>query len=104
MKLKSGMFYWFFILMFFVIGQPCFGGGWYVGNTAPGEWIQYTNVWLSAGSYRFTANAGSPSNGALMHLEIDGINIRPGVAVPNTGRVDSFAPAHFGSFSLSLGY
>ncbi|MDB6111817.1 MAG: Coagulation factor 5/8 type domain protein, partial [Pedosphaera sp.] len=32
----------------FVVIRPCFGGGWYVGHTASGEWIQYTNVWLSA--------------------------------------------------------
>jgi len=31
------------------------------------------NVWLSAGSYRFTANAGSPAAGAVMHLEVDGV-------------------------------
>ncbi|MDB6018240.1 MAG: Coagulation factor 5/8 type domain protein [Pedosphaera sp.] len=91
-------------LLLFAVGRPCFGGGWYVGNTAPGEWIQFTNVWLSAGNYRFTANAGSPSNGVLMHLEIDGVNIRPGVAVPNTGRIDSFAPVHLGSTNLSSGY
>ncbi|MDB6122952.1 MAG: Coagulation factor 5/8 type domain protein [Pedosphaera sp.] len=92
------------VLLLFAGGWSCFGGGWYVGNTAPGEWIQYTNVWLSAGSYRFTANASSPAAGAIMHLEIDGINIRPDVAVPNTGRVDSFASAHLGSASLSQGY
>ncbi|HXI71475.1 MAG TPA: DUF5010 domain-containing protein [Verrucomicrobiae bacterium] len=91
-------------LLWFAVGQPCFAGGWYVGNTAPGEWIQYTNVWLSAGSYRFTANAGAPTTGAVMHLEVDGVTLRPNVAVPNTGRVDSFAPAHLGSTNLSQGY
>src|SRR6266705_5764771 len=77
-------------VLLFVAARPCFGGGWYVGNTASGEWIQFTNAWLSAGNYRFTANAGSPSNSGFLHLEIDGVNLRPGVAVPNTGRVDSF--------------
>src|SRR6266568_2044536 len=91
-------------LLLSAAGRSCFGGGWYVGNTAPGEWIQYTNVWLSPGSYRFTANAGSPAAGAMMHMEIDGINIRPDVAVPNTGRIDSFAPVHLGSTNLSQGY
>src|SRR5882724_8150782 len=67
-------------LLMFAGGRPCLGGGCYVGNTAPGEWIQFTNVWLSAGSYRFTANAGSPSNNVLMHLEIDGVTLRPNVA------------------------
>jgi len=83
---------------------PCRAGGWYVGNTAPGEWIQYTNVWLSAGSYRFTANAGSLSNSVFIHLEVDGVTVQPGIAVPNTGRVDTFAPVHLGSVNLSQGY
>jgi hypothetical protein len=94
----------FSALLMFVAICRCFGGGWYVGNTAPGEWIQFTNVWLTAGSYRFTANAGSPSSGALMHLEIDGATLRPGVAVTNTGRMDSFAPVHLGSTNLPQGY
>jgi hypothetical protein len=82
----------------------CFGAGWYVGNTSPGEWIQFTNVWLSAGTYRFTANAGASAFGAAMHLEVDGVNLRPGVVVPNTGRADSFAPVHLGSANLAQGY
>ena len=81
----------------------CFGAGWYVGNTSPGEWIQFTNVWLSAGTYRFTANAGASAFGAAMHLEVDGVNLRPGVVVPNTGRADSFAPVHLGSANLAQG-
>jgi fibronectin type 3 domain-containing protein len=84
--------------------KTCPAGGWYVGNTATGEWIQHTNVWLSAGNYRFTANAGSPAAGAVFHLEIDGVTIRPAVAVPNTGRADSFAYVHLGSAAVSEGY
>jgi hypothetical protein len=91
-------------VLLFVVVRPCFGGGWYVGNTASGEWIQYTNVWLSAGNYRFTANAGSPSAGARLHLEVDGVTLMPAVPVSDTGRIDSFAPVHLGSASLSQGY
>ena len=82
----------------------CQAGGWYVGNTASGEWIQFTNVWLSAGSYRFTANAGSPSAGAAMHLVVDGVSIGSSVVVPDTGRADAFSPVHLGSATLSEGY
>src|SRR5258705_10404563 len=91
-------------LLLFAVGQRCFGGGWYVGNTASGEWIQSTNVWLSAGNYRFPANAGSPSAGARLHLEADGVTLMPAVAVSDTGRIDSFAPVHLGSATLSQGY
>jgi hypothetical protein len=94
-------------LFFIFLGRAalqCFGGGWYVGNTAPGERIQYTNVWLSGGSYRFTANAGSPSAGAAMHMVVDGVSIGSSVAVPDTGRVDAFSPINLGYRTLSQGY
>src|SRR5713226_5822208 len=90
--------------MLLVAGRPCFGGGWYVGNGAAGEWIQFTNVWLSAGSYRFTANAGSPTAGASLPLEMDGSAAGPRVSVPNTGRGDSFGFVHLGSTNLAQGY
>ena len=98
-------FYKFLLLLLIVaVGHPSFAGGWYVGNTASGEWVQYDQVWLTAGSYRFTAHAGSPSSGALLHLEVDGVAVKPGVAVPNTGRVDSFADVSMGSATLLQGY
>src|ERR1039457_1248324 len=83
--------------------QSCYGGGWYVGNTAAGEWVQYTNVWLAGGTYRFTANAEAVSNGAKLHLEIDGAAVQGGVAVPNTGRSDVFGYAYLGSKTMSAG-
>jgi autotransporter-associated beta strand protein len=83
--------------------SQCYGGGWYVGNTAAGEWVQYTNVWLAGGAYRFTANAGAVSNGAVLHLEIDGTAVQNGVAVPNTGRPDVFGYAYLGSKTLGAG-
>lgn len=75
-----------------------------MGNTAPGEWIQYTNVWLTGGSYRFTANAGSPSAGAALHMVVDGVSIGSSVAVPDTGQVDAFSPVNLGYATLSQGY
>lgn len=90
--------------MFLFATISCHAGGWYVGNTAPGEWIQFTNVWLAGGSYRFTANAGSPSAGAAMHMAVDGVPIGSSVAVPDTGRVDAFSPVYLGSATLSQGY
>ena len=55
------------------------------------------------GTYRFTANAGAVSNGATLHLEIDGAVVQGGVAVPNTGRSDVFGYAYLGSKTMSAG-
>jgi len=80
------------------------GGGWYVGNTAPGEWIEYKHVWLANGAYRFTARAGATTPGATLQLEIDGAVVKPGVTVPVTARPDAFGLVHLGSKQLAMGY
>jgi len=97
-------FVMFFAALIMFAGSPCFAGSWYVSNTAPGEWIQYDKVWLTAGSYRFTANAGSPQSGATFQLEIDGVVVQANAAVPNTGAPDSFAYASLGNATVAQGY
>jgi hypothetical protein len=92
------------VLSSVALSLSCYGGGWYVGNMAPGEWIQYQHVWLTNGHYRFTARAGAATNGATLHLEIDGASVQSGVAVPNTSRPDSLANVHLGSSQVSQGY
>src|SRR5690242_18430362 len=94
------------LIVFVEIGfaSQCMGGGWYVGNTAPGEWIQYTNVWLAGGHYRFTARAGAVTNEASLHLEIDGTTVQSGMAVPDTGSPIIFDYVHLGSVQVSQGH
>src|SRR6266511_726535 len=79
-------------------------GGWYVGNTASGEWIMYKHVWLTQGNYRFTARAGSTADGSKLRVEVDGAVVQGSVPVPNTGRPDSFTYVHLGTRSISEDY
>jgi hypothetical protein len=51
-------------------------GGWYVGWTEPGEWIQFKQVRLACGTYRFTARVRG-SIGEQLHLEVDGASLGP---------------------------
>ncbi len=51
-------------------------GGWYVGWTQPGEWIQFKEVYLACGTYRFTARV-SGAIGQRLHLEVDGVPLGP---------------------------
>ncbi|MHC4444051.1 MAG: DUF5010 domain-containing protein [Planctomycetota bacterium] len=45
--------------------------GWYVGWTQAGEWLQFKEVFLACGTYRFTVRLnGAP--GQRVHFEIDG--------------------------------
>jgi len=83
---------------------PSHAAGWYVANTQPGEWIQYQHVSLSAGTYRFVARVAATAANSTVRLEVDGIAVQTGVAVPNTGRADSFANIYLGSKALTQGY
>jgi hypothetical protein len=91
-------------LMAWVAVQPAQGGGWYVANTTAKENIRYKRVWLSAGTYRFTARAGSAVAGAKLHVEVDDTPLMLGVPVPRTGRADSFTHVHLGTKALTQGY
>jgi hypothetical protein len=79
-------------------------GSWYVANTASSEWIVYKNVWLSQGSYRFTARAASTANGSKLRIEVDNVVVQWSVPIPNTGRPDSFTYVSLGNRSISQGY
>jgi len=83
--------------------DPLHGGGWYVGNTASGEWVQYDKVYFAAGSYRFTARMGAAAAGQTVHMTVDGTTLTSGVSVPNTGRVDKFGYVHLGATTLTAG-
>lgn len=86
------------------LSLPANAGGWYVANTAPTETIRYQRVYFSGGTYRFTARAGSPEAGATMHLEVGNAAVLKNVAVPNTGRSDTFAYVHLGTKAISQGH
>lgn len=85
-------------------GTAALGSGWYVGNTDSGEWIEYRNVKLAEGDYRFTARAGSTSFGNTLRFEIDNVPVQSNVNVPNTGRWDAFLNVHLGHTHVSAGY
>ena len=76
---------------------------WYVGNTQPGDWIQYKKVWLSAGHYRFTGRIVGNGEGQTVHLEINGSTLKNGVEAPYN-YTNTFDLAHLGHKQLEEGY
>lgn len=90
--------------MFLFGAAMTLGGGWYVGQTDAGEWIEYRNVLLAEGDYRFTARASSVSFGNTMRLEIDNVAVCANINVPNTGRWDAFRMVHLGHTHVTGGY
>jgi len=78
-------------------------GAWYVGSTSSGDSIKYKKSYFAAGTYRFTARAGAATAGKLIQMKVDGVALNSGVAVPNTGRTDTFGYVHLGTKTLAAG-
>ena len=69
----------------------CSEGGYALGYTvAPDEWVEYTVNVTSAGMYSIGVRAGAASDGAKIHIEIDGVNVTGSVAIPFTGGWDTY--------------
>lgn len=60
------------------------GGGFGIGFTSAGEWLEYTVNVPAAGTYTFQARLATGGTGNTFHVEVDGYNISGSVAVPNS--------------------
>src|SRR6185295_53215 len=61
------------------------GGGYNIGYTRTGEWLEYTVNVASAGYYTVEARVASAGNGGTFRLEFNGIDKTGLFTVPNTG-------------------
>lgn len=64
--------------------QSCSEGGFNVGWTSAGEWLEYTVNVPTAGSYTIDARVASPTGGSF-HIDFGTTNVTGATAVPNTG-------------------
>ena len=82
--------------------------GWAVTNTAPGEWLEFSGVNFSVGSYEFIAQYSTTRGAAAdtvskrIELVLDGAKQTP-VIVQNTANVDSFAGVVLGTLLMTHG-
>jgi glucosylceramidase len=60
-------------------------GGYLVGWTAAGEWLQYSVNVASAGTYLLEARVASSGQGGTFHVEFGGVNVSGALTIPNTG-------------------
>lgn len=79
------------------------GGGYDVGWTKPGEWLQYTVNVAATGDYDATLRLASTGVGGILHLAIDGINATAGVQVPNSGGWQSWTAVTVPHVPLTAG-
>ncbi|MGH9140801.1 MAG: carbohydrate-binding protein [Vicinamibacterales bacterium] len=61
------------------------GGGYLVGWTTAGEWLNYTVNVAAAGTYAIDVRVASSGVGGRFHIEVDGVDKTGAIAVPNTG-------------------
>jgi hypothetical protein len=60
------------------------GGGYDVGQTNPGDWLNYTVNIASSGSYTLRVRVATAVGGGVFHLAVDGHRVTPWVSAPET--------------------
>jgi hypothetical protein len=78
------------------------GGGYNVGWTAAGEWLEYTIDVQSGGVFAIDTRVASSWSGTNFTFEIDGVPVGPAFDVPNTGSWQSWVSIHASAY-LSTG-
>jgi hypothetical protein len=61
------------------------GGGYTLGWTQAGEWLNYTVNVTRAGIYTIDLRVASSAAGGKLHIEIDGVDVTGSLATPATG-------------------
>jgi len=61
------------------------GGGYNVGYTRAGEWLEYTADVTEAGTYDLSFRVAAAAAGGKFHVEVDGADATGSLSVPNTG-------------------
>jgi hypothetical protein len=61
------------------------GGGYNVGWTRAGEWLNYTVNVAITGTYTLETRVANIGTGARFHVEVDGADALGPIAVPETG-------------------
>jgi hypothetical protein len=66
------------------------GGGYDVGNTNPGDWLNYTVNIAAAQTYTLHVRVASGVPGGSFHLACDGRKVTPSISVPLTNGWKTF--------------
>ena len=61
------------------------GGGYNIGWTLPGEWLEYTVNVANTGNYNLEARVAYGGTGGTFHIEFNGVDKTGPITVPDTG-------------------
>ena len=79
------------------------GGGFNIGYTADGEWMNYIVNVTASGTYDLSFRTASTSASGVMKMEVDGNNVTGAVALPNTGGWQTWATTTIPNVAFSAG-
>jgi hypothetical protein len=83
--------------------QVCTEGGYNVGWTAAGEWLEYTVNVPSTGNYNIDVRVASPNAGGTFHIEFGGVDKTGTITTSNTGGWQTWATVSKTNVSLNAG-
>lgn len=78
------------------------GGGYNIGWTEPGEWLEYTIDVRTGGTYRLLARVASPNSGSSVRITVDGTPAAT-LAVPATGAWQTWTTVRSNDIALAGG-
>ncbi|MDB5256777.1 MAG: Carbohydrate binding family 6 [Chitinophagaceae bacterium] len=79
------------------------GGGYNVGYTADGEWMNYMVNVTATGNYSFSFRTAGTGAAAKIRLEVDGVDVTGTITLPNTGAWQAWATTSVGNVPLTAG-
>ena len=86
-----------------ITGANDTGGGYLVGWTRAGEWLNYTVNVSTTGTYTFEARVANIGTGAMMRVEVDGIDATGPIPVPDTASWTSWQTMSVPGVPLTAG-
>lgn len=78
-------------------------GGYKVGSTEAGEWLEYTINVASAGTFMLEVRVASKGAGGTFHVEFGGVDKSGSMTIPDTGGWDSWQTLSRANVTLNAG-
>ncbi|HEY8401689.1 MAG TPA: Ig-like domain-containing protein [Cytophagaceae bacterium] len=82
--------------------QDCVEGGYNIGWTNTGEWLEYTVNVASTTKYNFKFRIATPMNDRKLHVEMNGTTVTT-VNIPNTGGWQNWQTVTVNNINLNAG-
>lgn len=79
------------------------GGGYNIGWTVAGEWLEYSVNVSATGKYDFKVRVATTAAGKTMHIEMNDVDVTGAITVPNTGDFQTWQTVTIPAISLTAG-